>query len=80
MAMSLPRSILPGWLLLDHRIEHGQPFAHAGGQRHVLLCAGRQEALIEPVDHRIRAGGHPGSPVQHRPDTGAPPHMRRLPR
>jgi hydrogenase/urease accessory protein HupE len=36
--------------MLQHGVEHGQQFPHAGGERHFLGFAHSTQALIERLD------------------------------
>src|SRR3990170_801781 len=51
----------------NHSVQDGQEFAHAGGKRHLLGLASRDEPLVEGLNGRIATGGHQGSHVEPAP-------------
>ena len=58
--------------MFQHRIEDGQQFPHAGGERHLFRFAARMQALVEGPDHRIEAGRDDGTHVEDRTDLCVP--------
>ena len=63
---------VPGFLVLDHGIEHRHELAHTGRQRHLLGFACGAQALVKRFEHRMIADGHEGTHIQGRPDMGTP--------
>jgi len=41
---------LPGLVVAKHRVECGDDFAHAGGERYVLVLAGLKQARVKAFD------------------------------
>ena len=61
--------------MFQHRIEHRQQLAHAGGECHFLRFPGVLQPLIEDSDHRIEPGGDNGPHIQNRANLrAATPH------
>ena len=62
--------------MLEHGVEHGQQFPHAGDERHLLGFAHSTQALIERLDCRVVPCRHDGRHIQGGPDlcASAPYH------
>ena len=50
----------PARPMLEHGVEHGQQFPHAGDERHLLGFAHSTQALIERLDCRVVPCRHDG--------------------
>src|SRR5262245_48201947 len=55
----------------DHCVQNRQELSHAGGERDFLWLAGREEALVELVNHWVAPGGHHRGHVQRSANRGA---------
>ena len=62
---------LPRLLVFDHRIEHRQKLAHAGGQRDLRGFPGGTQALVQPFEDWVVADRDQRTHVSDRPDMGA---------
>src|SRR3954465_6285717 len=77
---------LPVLARADHVIDNREQLPHAGDERHFLRLACGEESVIKGFEHRIAAGAHQGSHVEHRADRSAsavnraaPPPAARVP-
>jgi len=61
---------VPRELMSENGIEHDEQFAHAGGKRDLGFLAGRQQACVKRLHHRIAACRYQGRHVEHRPNLG----------
>ena len=52
---------------LHHAVEDGQQLAHAGDQGNFLGLAGREQPLVEDLDHWVVASGYQRPHVKRRP-------------
>ena len=69
--------VIPGDVVLNHRIQDGQELAHAGDESNLLRFPGGKQPLIEPSDHGVVAcadeSGHKESSPHRRTAAPHPP-------
>ena len=49
------RSGFPGRISSDHRVEDGEQFSHAGGERHFGRFSGLSQAVVEATHYGVAA-------------------------
>ena len=54
--------------MTHHCVEDGQELAHASREGHLLRFAGRDQAVVEGLDHRVVASGDESGHVQSSPN------------
>lgn len=53
----------------EDRVEDGEQFMHAGGERHLLRLASGDEPVMEGLNHGIEAGADQGCHVEDGTDS-----------